>query len=143
MKYIKEFRLLFFSYEWRINRSEYIFGAIFGYFVSFLFCALLLILRRHLENFFDIIQLTLLWNKIFIWFMGIFLYSLIVLKIKRFHDFNQRWWFMLIPIYWTIMPIFWSWTKGENGFWEKIYRKDKILKIEYILILLLIIFIII
>lgn len=117
----------YFSPEWRMGRLEY-------------FCTHIMIMLWCL-----IISVLILHGPKALWFTGngtIFFqtisliaiilpscYASLMIKIKRFHDLDKSWWFVLfymIPILWILTSLyllFFKWTEHDNTFWINTLKK--------------------
>jgi uncharacterized membrane protein YhaH (DUF805 family) len=111
-----------FNREWRVNRQRYFFYTQ-SLFLIFIFTAFLLL---SITTFIDIFLPYSVWKNIFIWYVvlfgGICAYINILFWIKRFRDFWQSWWYvllLLIPIFWIFVSLvlfFFKWDVGPNKY---------------------------
>lgn len=105
-EYLKHLFIFFFNHNWRIDRFEFI----FWYWTVLFMLAIIPLVSK---------------GNIWLTFSLALSYSVIVLCIKRFHDLNKRWWFILIPIYSIIATFFFQWDTEENRFWKRLQEKEK------------------
>jgi|SaaInlStandDraft_5_1057022.scaffolds.fasta_scaffold22441_2 hypothetical protein len=95
---------IMFDYKWRINRLQYFLGLL-----SFYWLIIIFILIDESNTSSDLIDM--LYILVFPAY-----YFLITILIRRSHDINNSWWFILIPFY-VLYLFFAEWNKSENKFW--------------------------
>lgn len=113
------FFMKIFSHKWRVNRINYLIF-ILVYIIIFMFYEFIYIFNLEYYNEFI---------RIFLWLINIFIvisffYLITVLMIKRLHDFNVNWWYLILIFFinmifwiWNIALLFIPWTKWDNDFW--------------------------
>jgi uncharacterized membrane protein YhaH (DUF805 family) len=92
-----------FDYKWRINRLQYFLGLL-----SFYWLIIILILIDESNTSSDLIDMLYI-------LMFPAYYFLITIWIRRSHDLNNSWWYILIPFY-GLYLFFAKWNKWENKF---------------------------
>jgi len=133
--YIKELFKFFFNHKWRINRSELIFW-IALLVAIFLFITSILVVIAYLSGpiITDIISIIMLIISVWVY------YPYIIIFIKRLHDINKSWWYILIPILGVLGAIFSKWSIWKNKFWNFLEKEDKYMNSKKLLINLIIYF---
>ena len=114
LKWVVDF---LFNYNWRINRTEYIYWNIM---IILLFINTAILINIENEFVINIIVILSYYITITLW-------------IKRFHDVNKSWWFYLIPIYNFFITYFWPWDSIDNKFWKKMINSELLERKKFLL----------
>lgn len=123
---------LLFSSKGRVNRITYIILLLLW---TILWLNVLFIMSIYQYNFFS--------TSLFWIFLIIYIYSSFILGIKRLHDINLSWYYILSSFIPIINTAFWIWlilkkgTVGDNKFWNEFLLNKEDLKLYLIFIILL------
>ncbi len=123
---------LLFSWKGRVNRITYIILLLLS---TILWLNVLFIMSIYQYNFFS--------TSLFWIFLTIYIYSSFILGIKRLHDINLSWYYILSSFIPIINTAFWIWlilkkgTVGDNKFWNEFLLNKEDLKLYLIFIILL------